>query len=475
MPREIKQTFLAAIAAIALLETPFCAAADVAGAVGHTIAAGTGVSDVISDLKQQADQLLDEAQNTGNVLTAQIGNQISVIAENMQIAVGDDINKTFGNVNGAEQSMLQEAENWRWQLIATKKEAYDLEGTANLDIDARLASLPFVQDKFFLQSVSNTAMLPDAQSYDMKVMASQIGIQEGRTSQVTLLDSTGNEIDDKAPDWTEAHTAILHIPGTTLSPLVSDSKLVLVPATLRFDIAEKKGISGFFGQVSHTVYNVPLKLSLYPRQAGTVTITGKVPSFAWVQIPPPSFPSGWTTDGNCPNHCGGDPIRTLQRNHLQFVAQSDENIRNATLHCDAAPNDPARPCSFAGVSFHDTDYQKGVKISGDEHTVVADWVSWTHPTHFTLQFELWQWQQQTPTAFPQVSVPIFWNRVTSFSIPTNRTQATVTVDSYTGQNYDLTVLGADPNHLVSMAQQSLNAGGMDTYAISVVQPKYAGQ
>jgi hypothetical protein len=471
---QVKRTLFLVLGMTASLGTLHCDAATVTAAMGSTIADGTGASKVISDLKDAANQLLDEAQNTGNVQTAQIGNQLNVLSANLQADLGDDVGETFGDLSDQEQQMLQKAEDWRWKLIQTKSDVYKFEATTNLDIDARLASLPFVRDKFFVRRVSNVAILPDKQSYDMEVTASQIGTQEGRTSQITLIDVNGKRLDDGAPRWTTAHTVTLHIPGANVAPLADDHKLVLVPATLRIDTEEMKGISGFFGNATHNTYDVPLKLAIYPRQAGKVIVSGKIPSFSWVQLPAPQFPGAWTTDGHCDNKCNGDPIRTLRQNHLEFITQHDEEIRNAKLTCDADPSDPSQPCTFAGVSYHDQDFQKGVKISGDGHTVTADWVSWTHPTHFTLSFELWQWQEGHPAPFNAVTEPIYWNKVTTFSIPTNRTEATVTVQPYAGQSYDLTVLGTDPNHLVSMAVQSLAVEGMDTYAISVVQPQYTG-
>ncbi|MGF6444670.1 hypothetical protein [Paraburkholderia youngii] len=439
--------------------------------VPTAIAAGTEAKDVVDKLQEDARELLNDAQNDGNAMSAQLANTLSVLATNIQNSLGDDINKAYKDLNRSEQDLLNEADAYRVQIDKTTRDVYDIEATTDLDIADRLASLPFVQDKFFVHSISDISMLPGQGQYNMEVIATKLGVQEGRTTTIALFGKDGKQIDDSSPDQsTLIHHATLHIPGSILSPLVAQDKLVLVPATLKITVSEKTGIAGFFGFPTTSKYDVPINLTLYPYQAAVASIAGKIPVSDWTTIPAPPFPSRVTPDGHCDGGCGGSPIKTLRTNHLEYSVPNGERIINARLTCDAPANDPDQPCAFAGYTYYNKDLSKGVAISQDGTKVTADWVTWTHPTQFTLRFDVQKYQQTGEKDFGPVAVPLTWNHVSYFTVPTNYTEATVSVKPYTKNSYDLLVNGQDRSGLVSMKGQGQEISGYDRYAIFVNWP-----
>ena len=297
-----------------LLLQPIPAFAVVEAALAQGIAsalAGKTVSDIVNEVRLSGVSLIDQATQSGNALISRAGNESNVLAGNLDVIFKDNMNLTFDRLSEERKAVLIEAEALRRTLAAVTDSAYSFKDSTVLDLNSLVTSLPFVKEKFFVQSIRGLSYLPQVADFKLQVAATTLGIQEDVSTTVEIFKGQGEAkklLPNVIVDQSKQHFfADISIPSDLLKSDFSDNDLVLLPLTIRFNTSRKKGW-WIFSTLDRQVYDVPVYVNLFPRKAGTLVSITKKPTYAWVNAGTKSE-RYVTPNRHCSSHCNGEPTR----------------------------------------------------------------------------------------------------------------------------------------------------------------------
>jgi hypothetical protein len=237
---------------------------------------------LINKAKEAAHELLADAENRGNALSARLANELSVAAMNTTLLLGDQLNTQVRNMSRQNVILMVNLFQMTQSAKTMIRDVYKLKDTFILDIRALTANVPFSGDPFYIQRIDGVMQLKKKSDYFMDVYGVGLGPASGKVRSSIEL-KIGDETQQNIYiEQIEANRATMRIPNGTLDSHFDPT----APAFLDISIEVDQEVKRFFGGWKKSHYSIPLRLTLMPLQAGSVTVTAKIPKRDWVPIEP---------------------------------------------------------------------------------------------------------------------------------------------------------------------------------------------
>lgn len=443
--------------------------AQVVPAVATAIAAelaGKKVSSIIEQFQRTGQTLIDQGALVGNALMTRAANEADVLSRNLAFQLQDQIDHTFDQLDQQQRLLVIEAESMRRSLEGVTREAYDLKDTTVVDLNRLTTALPFVQEKFFIQSIRGISKLPDATDMKLVVIGSQIGIQEGRTTAITM-EINGQAVDLVRVDQSQqAGKAEVVIPNAVLAPLVQGQQLSVVPAKMTFTVTSEEGW-WIFSKTVTKQFDVPVHLSLYPREFAKIRILAKLPVYEWVTTDKPVQKDQGTPNRHCERHCRGEPTRGP--NDISIAVSGGpppykvgyERFRNPRFYCIAGDG----ACGF-------TDYSPNkIIMSNNDTRISIHWDTWSRPTTWRLVADLQRYTLVGEVEREVGQLSAEWNKVQFVDYPNPSNNVWLDVTTFTKINYQLMLKTPDPHNILRFLGDSDAGPGLKraTYGVELPQ------
>ena len=256
--------------------------------------------DIINEAETAAQNLLSQAERTGNALLGRLGNELSVAAANAALVVGDEADRVINKLS-REVSPIVASLN---ELIDTAngftKGAFELKDAAVLDLRSALGDVRFFVSRtdFMVQRIDGLMQIERTTAAEYKFSISGLGV--GTDTSKMRNHVSQFLIDGKPVEFVEsrsrANKTDLNLPNTALRGFFNRTKLVFLPVQITVDVETKKTLGGWKARS----YTVPLRLALMPKTAGRVTVSWANDKLDWVNVlPEPSKYTHTTPDHNC--------------------------------------------------------------------------------------------------------------------------------------------------------------------------------
>ena len=450
--------FITSIFFVFMLGTSSTAFAVVGEEAVVAVLAGNKVSDIVQEMRETGTALLDQANHTGNALIARGANEANVLSRNLSLLLQENIDQTFDQLSEERKILLVEAEKIRQNLKKLGNIAYEVKNTTALDLNALLSKIPFIEDKFFLQSVRGLSYLPQKSEYVIDVYATTLGIQEDIRTNINIIKkSDGNRVaieNARVDQSQQRFQAKIHIPNNELSSLISDTMLKVVELELEFNITRKKGWWIFSKDVTEQVV-IPIYVSLFPRLAGTMEIKAKVPTYDWKPVGSTER-SYSTPNRHCRKNCRGEPTRGGNRIDLSVSGGPApykvgyRQLRNLQHDC------------VGGNCGYSDSYRKA--ITHYDTKAYATWDTWSTSGTWRLKADVYEYQVTGEKELPVAPVSLYFNKIAETKMPSNTTYAVVKVKTFTNDEYEIKLGTPDSKGLLEY--QGKSAAGPDYNRVS---------
>jgi len=336
----------------------------------------------IDDAENAAQRLLVQAQQTGNGMLSNAASQLDAVAQSTLLILGNDLSKNIGQLNTAEQQALVSLEKLQKSINVDVSKVYDLKDTTVIDLTQWESQLPLTHTPdFFVQTIKNTAFLPEPGDYHVTVMAYGFGINSDSKADITAT-LEGAPLTFDEVDQSKNGVAILGIPNGALTPYFQASSLKVVTLNLGVTISRHRTLFGWHS--NH--YNFPIRLTLYPSQVASVTLHASTPVYKWVDVGD-VLSNVYSTPEK--NGCKGGPDCRANNGTLDVRlvgALSGEpkpgaqRIASAVLQCNSGSI-----CDFSGC--------QNISVVENGTHATATWCTWSHPTQWQLRGHVQEWRQ----------------------------------------------------------------------------------
>ena len=408
----------------------------------------------IDDAENAVQRLLAQAQQTGNGLESNAASQLDAIAQGTMLILGNDINTENGKLNSMELAALLGLEKATKSINVDINQAYNLRDTTIVDITQWKSGIPFTHTPdFFVQTIDNTATLPEPGDYHITVIGYGFGISDESKAVVTAQ-LNGQPVSLSEVDQSKSGTAIIAIPHDSLAPLFNLTKLNIVTLTLNVTISRKHFITGW----KSNQYKFPVHMTLYPPQMAMATLHLTTPVYNWVDTGSDALSAGYTTPEK--NGCNGNPGCRANNGPIDIRVPGplsgppipgEQRITSATLQCNSGSI-----CDFNGC--------QQISILENFTHASATWCTWSHPTQWQLRGHVQEWRLVGSQVTDQ-QIAIVVDHPVTVQFPPNFSLATLDVKSYTGYVYTMVLPANDSHDTVSAA-----LGTGNTYVFSAITP-----
>lgn len=279
-------------------------AAKIGGGAASSAMLARSVGEIIQEAKSAANELLANAESSGNVLLLRGADELNLSIENATRLFEDQKTKALKDLDEEKrQIMLGLA-----QIVVTANDladrAYTLKDTTALDTRSILGNLPFVKERLVLQRIDGLSQLSHDGDYKLRVIGSYVGLPgDGHATALSL--TVGNKtIGGLRVDPKEIHVAELSIPNSALEGLFKDREIAFVPATLNIEQQFTEPLWGFLWDVTEIKdYSAQINLALYPAFAGTLSVKARHKISGWKDIE--GDHREMTHSDHCRRKCGG--------------------------------------------------------------------------------------------------------------------------------------------------------------------------
>lgn len=441
--------FLAVLIALTFTTSAFCI--DLGDLNPKDPAKGT-----IDDAEAAAQRLLAQAQATGNGLLSNAASQLDAVAQSAALVLGSDINKNIGQLNQAEQVALVGLAKLQSSININVSQAYDLRDTTIVDLTQWESNIPFVhRPDFFVQTIKNTAFLPQPGDYHMTIIAYGLGPFNSDSKNVVTATLEGKPIALSEVDQTQSGVAVISIPNAALSGYFGQDSLKVVTLGLSVKLSRRH----FLGWHSNQ-YSFPIHLTLYPNQVATATLHISTPVYSWVDTGSDVLSAPYTTpekngcDGNVACRANNGPLDVRVVGPLNGdPIPNGQRISSAVLECNSGSI-----CAFAGCQQIST-------IDNSTHAS-ATWCTWSHPTQWQLRGHVQEWRQ-VGTNVTDIPIVIAVDRPVTLPLPADHSLLVLDVKSFTKYVYTMVLPANDTHNLVDA---TLTGPQNDTLAVSAIPP-----
>ncbi len=142
----------------------------VGGQVASAALMARSVGQIIQDAKDTANELLANAEGSGNVLMLRAADELNLAVDNALRQVDGVISDTLADLGDSKRDLLLGLAQATQAADDIAAQAYTFKDTLTLDTRSLLGTLPFVKDTLVLQRVDGLSQLAGTQSYDLTVI-----------------------------------------------------------------------------------------------------------------------------------------------------------------------------------------------------------------------------------------------------------------------------------------------------------------
>jgi hypothetical protein len=252
--------------------------AAVGGAIGGVpgAAAGAGlgffgnklVGGIVQDLEDSADRIVAGAQNRGNALVANAGDEARVAALNLRYVLNEQRELTFRDLNESEQRLILSVKDMVDAADRLGERAASLEELASLDLLEFTNRIRLLTRKtyFYVSSVQGATAIKSDVPHRITIRGVGFGFPTDKTLYRATAAINGVNLAPEALQHPQDHEVVIEIPPATLAPMFQEDKL----ATAKFTFASV--ISSMSNPSKAKRHEVTFNLILMPIYAGTLDV-----------------------------------------------------------------------------------------------------------------------------------------------------------------------------------------------------------
>lgn len=261
------------------------------------------VRELLEGSKAVSEQAIKQGAKEGRLLGVQLGNELAVLTASAGFVMGNELDKSIGQVDNKLLPLLQQIQRITVRLEQAKDAAIDVEQLSFLDIESIIDQIPFVDRVLAVKRISGVSVIEsNVQFHNLAFRGPDFGgdTDEVRTTFVLVVDGKGMQpdIQTRIPASSEV---VFKLPQSLFSGKFSDREIVTVPAKLKVRRIEE----GILADVVREL-EVPFSLALLPRRTGHIQVTESRPQFEWIRAGDPEertlvFPDMETVTFEVPN------------------------------------------------------------------------------------------------------------------------------------------------------------------------------
>ncbi|GJD90950.1 hypothetical protein BHAOGJBA_4494 [Methylobacterium hispanicum] len=308
--------------------------------------AGGGIvaSKLIDQAESRANQVIDRGAQRGDALLSKVGNELRVATRNLEIAIGDQRDKTLKDISPAFQKITDEIDGLIDAANRAPGTAADIAEVANLNLIEFTNRLSFLSRKvdFWISSVSGLSQIHGLDDYKIKIRGVGFGHAPNEEVRTLRVSVNGKELPAGAVTPVGGTDTQVVIPNEMLASLFKENDLAHVPIELTAGITKPRECwHCFVTKPTETkTYSVSLKLLLLPKIAAVVTgaqtLTSKVEGDEEFHTVIPHQTSGCATKRPCP--------------WTERISLANDEIAKRVEHSHAGPGcDFSYPQRFHGA------------------------------------------------------------------------------------------------------------------------------
>jgi hypothetical protein len=391
---------------------------------------GLVAKDVINDASKAADDAIGHAQMAGSALISQGASQLAVLEQNAGLIMAGDLDKFGRDLSVDEENLLGQVYSLTQQVKAAKDGAYKLKDSTAIDVASLTGALPFVKVPYFIQRIDGLAHVNSDSDYHMDVAA--YGITpgtEGSASEVTVINASTKTIIPTTVSVTHKGEAQVIFANATLASMFDSKKVVVLPVILTVTVVDTKGFIIHWHK--KTQITAKVALSLFPKVAGTVTVTAFIPQYAWKRMP-----QGAETEHR--REGDGEPDPFLTQNitvpgGLTNPQPGYQHLENVMWHCNAWWSGRRDVCGYQAywrmisppsITNDGTEASWSMKSNGESREF------WITAEKYSYDY--------TGDATDTKTYDLFWGRSQTIDMPSKVTHYSVQGQTITKQSISLT-------------------------------------
>ncbi|WP_417940396.1 hypothetical protein [Flavobacterium sp. RS13.1] len=268
------------------------------GVIG-VIAGGEYVKNILKKFEITANQLMSNANSTGNALIAKTSNELDVTTKNLNLLLEKDLDKTFSKLSSENQKLLNQIESFRLTAEKMTSATFELKDAMVVDIKKVVGDVaPWAKSNFFVQRVDGiTQLKQDQADYRIKIMGIGFGFNSDKyESRIKSLTINGAVITNFSENKLSASESELIVSYPTINNLTSDGKNSQIKINITVETKTKKGFI-----IKNWVlkdFSLPVTLTVLPRQICSVHLSYTSPKFDWVATETPFTQYSHTTQNH---------------------------------------------------------------------------------------------------------------------------------------------------------------------------------
>ena len=433
------------------------------GVVGQVASAALlerSVGQIIQDAKDTANELLANAEGSGNVLMLRAADELNLAVDNALRQVDGVISDTLADLEDPKRDLLLGLAQATQAASDIAAKAYTFKDTLILDTRSLLGTLPFVKDTLVLQRVDGLSQLAGAQSYDLTVIGSYVGLpgEDHRTELSLSID--GTPLDTLQVDPQEIHIARLRIPNEALAPHFALKSTTFVPIELTVTQTFTERLWGFLWSVERVeTYTAPLNLALYPAYAGTIEVLARHQIADWTNIAADT--RDMTHADHCSSSCGG------HYGTVHSVGYSANGLRNPPQIGDIRITS-ASCRQISGPGGQNVDEGTSVSPNGASATCRIRFRTQPSTYRLTVQRQQYAWVSEQDQ---NQEVEMYFGDLIEVRVPKTTTSIRVKGTFSTGEEIDILTSEANADALIQVIKHQENQNDRSVFLRSMA-PEY---
>ena len=252
--------------------------------IATALIGGAEAKSAVDRAGDQARSSIEVARRAGDGLISREASELMLMSDNANLILNNALQEGRRTLNQSETNFFGQLQLTTANLQAMVPKAFELKDTAVVDVAHLESEVPFVKVPLFVQRVTGLAQVRSNSDFHLGIVA--FGITpgtEGSTSTITVaLQSEDNILQNAIINPKASGEADISIRNADLMRVhIDDDTVVVVPAFVKITVVEQK---------KHIWSSVPKPrtvtarffITLYPRQAGVITVTSQVPVYTWV-------------------------------------------------------------------------------------------------------------------------------------------------------------------------------------------------
>ncbi len=415
------------------------------GTVAATAIAGKTAQKLIETARSEANGLLAEAENTGNVLLVRAADELNLTAENVARLLAKQMDVAFEELDEDKRDLLLGLASATKVANDLGDKAYTFKDTLALDVRSILGTIPFVKDKLVLQRISGMSIIHGKPIYKLTIIGSYVGLP-GEDHHTELgLSINGEEIKGLRVDPKEIHLAEILIPSEEIEPLFNSKSLAIVPVELTIKQTFKERLWGFlWNRDKEKEYSAKLNLTLYPGYAGKLESIARYQVLGWKRVE--DIERTMTHEDHCSNDCRGHHGTTHEvavgvRGNTSHPNIGDKCIVGASYRQDSGT---------VGYSVFE-----GVRVSSDKSRATLRMRFRTRSQTFTLITNIEEYSVLSEKELSS-EVDLYFDKTTEIKVPLETKSIFFKGKLITGDSVDMLASEVDADSKVRVVRRLTN-------------------